>query len=36
MMNTKEDNMKNTLNTEFPDVGAAQFHIRLTEGQIAP
>lgn len=28
--------MKNTLNTEFPDVGAAQFHIRLTEGQIAP
>ena len=35
-MTTTEDNMKNTLNTEFPDVGAAQFHIRLTEGQIAP
>lgn len=28
--------MKNTLNTEFPDVGDAQFHIRLTEGQISP
>ena len=28
--------MKNTLNTEFPGIGDAQFHIRLTEGQISP
>lgn len=35
-MTTKEDNMKNTLKTEFPGIGDAQFHIRLTEGQISP
>ena len=28
--------MKNTLKTEFPGIGDAQFHIRLTEGQISP
>ena len=28
--------MKNRLNTEFPGIGDAQFHIRLTEGQISP
>ena len=27
--------MKNTLKTEFPGIGDAQFHIRLTEGQIS-
>lgn len=28
--------MKNKLNTEFPEIGEKEFHIRLSEGQISP